>query len=189
MINLNIGSGEKSKNPEWLGVDAFTDADIQAFMWDLPFKDNSVDHIYCSNALEHISKFQVVPTLLEWKRVLKPEGRLKIVVPDLEWACKWWIEHQDVNWSMDILYGHQKHDGEYHKTGFSANILKMYLDAAGGFGIYKLDYIGGEDSSTPAENPELIKRKVNQLQIRLEAFKLPADSNTLYTANTEKEEE
>lgn len=187
MINLNIGSGERSKNPEWLGVDPYTDADIQAFMWDLPFKDNSIDHIYCSNALEHISKFQVVPTLLEWKRVLKPGGKIKIVVPDLEWACRYWVEHQNVNWAMDILYGHQRHEGEYHRTGYSPDILKVYLEAAGGFGIYSLDFIGGTEDTTPTDDPEIVKTKVEQRQIRLEAYKLPADSNTLYTHIEEKD--
>lgn len=170
MIKLDIGSGGPSSDASFLSVDAYTDANINAFMWDLPFEDNSVDVIWSSNALEHISKFQVVPTLREWCRVLKPEGRLQLIVPDLEWSCKWWLEHQGVDWSLDIIYGTQLHEGEYHRTGFSAKILYDYFEVAGGFKWEKIEAMYGD--LTKEYNEDQTITNVTQQLLNLEASKL-----------------
>lgn len=148
MVNLNIGSGAKSEDPNWIGVDAFAEADVKALMWDLPFEDESVDNIYCAQALEHISKFDVVPTLREWVRVLKIGGKIQIVVPDLEWCVWWWLRHQTVDWDLDILYGNQKHEGEYHKTGYTPKILRDYIVIAGSLDIKRMEYWWGDEKIT-----------------------------------------
>ena len=50
----------------------------------IPFADQSVDGVYHSHLLEHLDR-EAVPTFLaEVKRVLKPGGVHRIVVPDLE---------------------------------------------------------------------------------------------------------
>lgn len=51
----------------------------QADMNFLPELDESVDYIWCRQSLQH-SPFPYI-TLLEWNRVLKPQGRLYIEVP------------------------------------------------------------------------------------------------------------
>ena len=127
-LMLDIGAGGYSSDDKFTSVDLFTECDITAPMWDIPLPDGSVDTIFSSNALEHISKHMVVPTLREWWRLLKENGKLQVIVPDLEWACYWWLDHQDTDWSMDIIYGHQKHDGEYHKTGFTMKLLNEYFE-------------------------------------------------------------
>ena len=150
MIKLDIGSGGKAFNPDFIGVDAFVEADVQALMWDLPYKDGEVDVIFTSNALEHVSKFDVIPTLREWKRVLKIGGQMEIVVPDLEWICRWWLKHQQTDWSMDIIFGNQRHEGEYHKTGFTIDIMHQYLEVCGGLELINIVTLGNtlEDIET-----------------------------------------
>ena len=128
---LDIGAGGYSSDDKFTSVDLFTECDIPANMWEIPLPDASVETIFSSNALEHISKNNVIETLQEWWRLLREDGKLQVIVPDLEWACQWWLAHQDTNWSMDIIYGHQKHDGEYHKTGFTLKLLSDYFDATG----------------------------------------------------------
>lgn len=49
----------------------------------LPFTDKSVDFIYTSHFLEHLYRYQAIELLRECKRILKPEGVIRIVVPDL----------------------------------------------------------------------------------------------------------
>lgn len=168
MIKLDIGSGGKSSDSSFIGVDAFAEgADVKAFMWELPYEDDSVDVIFSSQALEHVSKFAVGPTLLEWKRVLKPGGRLQIQVPDLVWACMHWLSHPNTGWSMDVIYGIQLHEGEYHKTGFTDIILRQYVEWAG-FEIHKIEYMG-----TDLEAAVHGKEDINLTQriINCEAFK------------------
>lgn len=131
-MKLDIGCGN-SPREGFQGVDKFIHAYgiMQNDMWDLPFGDNSIDRIYCSHALEHIEKAKIVPTLKEWRRVIKPTGEIEILVPDLEWCCHQWLVHKSNDWWMDILFGNQEHPGEFHKTGFTYDIMKRYIFMAG----------------------------------------------------------
>jgi len=55
----------------------------------LPFNDNSLDFVYSSHLLEDFADW--IPVLKEWVRVLKPGGKLIILLPDRDrWlaACK-----------------------------------------------------------------------------------------------------
>lgn len=47
---------------------------------DLPFKDKTLDWVYSSHLLEDFLDWE--PVLSEWTRVLKPGGRLIIIIPD-----------------------------------------------------------------------------------------------------------
>ncbi len=100
---------------DWLGVDPYREgADIRAFGQDLSFKNDEVDEIYSSHTLEHVDKFEVLPMLKEWIRVLKQGGKLTLLVPDLVWCVKYWLKHQSTEWEMDIIFGHQNGEGEFH---------------------------------------------------------------------------
>jgi predicted SAM-dependent methyltransferase len=132
MIRLDIGSGP---NPHegFTGVDACCASEnvTAAPMWKLPYGDSSVDQILSSHALEHIPKRMVVPTLMEWNRVLKPDAPLTIFVPDLEWCCRQWLEHLSNDWWMDTIFGNQDNAGQFHQTGFTHEIMGKYLAEAG----------------------------------------------------------
>lgn len=135
-IVLDIGCGRYKTHPRLLGVDAYEDyptVNVKAYMWDMPFDDNSVDGLVCFQALEHISKYQVLPALAEFERVLKPGGKMAIVVPDILWICQRFIEQPNVNWNMDLIFGQQSpekgviHEGQFHKTGFTEDIFAGYF--------------------------------------------------------------
>ncbi len=51
---------------------------------DLPDEDESVDYIYCSNVLEHFEKYESTAVLKECQRVLKKDGIVRVIVPDLK---------------------------------------------------------------------------------------------------------
>jgi len=51
----------------------------------LPFKDDSFEEIYCSHFMEHIP--DLVTLMNECHRVMKPKGRLRVLVP--WWAGEW----------------------------------------------------------------------------------------------------
>jgi len=59
----------------------------------IPYPDQSVDVVYHSHLLEHLDRGVAEEFLLEVKRVLKPGGVHRIVVPDLEFLCKEYLEH------------------------------------------------------------------------------------------------
>ena len=131
-LRLDIGFGGVKYAPEYIGVDPyFEGAEVKAFADKLPYKDNSVDEIYCSHVLEHVAKLEVIPTLKEWHRVLKPQGKLILRVPDLVWCCERWLKYQTTGWEMDIIFGNQGREGEFHKTGFNKGIMMNYLKESG----------------------------------------------------------
>lgn len=149
MIRLDIGSG-KSPLKGYTGVDIDSRADVVADMGDLPFCDNEVERIYSTHALEHVSKFRVVPILREWARVIKPgladdgTARMILRVPSLIWC----LEHllavarakpdRCDGWDMAVVFGSQTqdngktiHPGEFHQTGFTPELMTRYLFEAG----------------------------------------------------------
>jgi predicted SAM-dependent methyltransferase len=131
-VMLDIGCGDKKLHPDFIGVDPYVETDkvnVKAYMWDTPFVDNSVDFLVCFAALEHISKFLILPTLHEFARILKPGAAFAVLVPNLEWAMIRWLNDKNNGWEMDMIFGSQEHEGEYHKTGFSVDILVSYFAA------------------------------------------------------------
>lgn len=130
-VKLDIGGGVYPRDG-YLNVDAFVEsADIRADMRDIPLPDASVDEIYSSHALEHMSKHDIVPILKEWKRLLKVGGVAVIEVPDLRWCCENWLYRLSNDWHMDTIFGQQTTPGEFHKTGFTPDIMAGYLREAG----------------------------------------------------------
>lgn len=54
----------------------------------LPFGDGSVDYVYSSHTLEHLSREQTAGVLREVLRVLRPGGVVRIVLPNLRNAVE-----------------------------------------------------------------------------------------------------
>jgi SAM-dependent methyltransferase len=58
----------------------------------IPFPDDSFDVVYHSQLLEHIDREAAPDFLRECRRVLKPTGILRIVIPDLEQIARGYLE-------------------------------------------------------------------------------------------------
>jgi len=82
----------------------------------LPFSDQSIDKIICSEVLEHIKNYQAV--LCEINRVLKPNGILAISVP------RAWPER--ICWRLSAAY-HQVEGG--HIRIFNAQQLRADIES------------------------------------------------------------
>jgi len=52
------------------------------------FSDNSADLIYACHILEHFGRHDIQKVLKEWYRVLKPNGVLRVCVPDFDATVK-----------------------------------------------------------------------------------------------------
>ena len=81
---LHLGSGERVF-PEWINVDAcdYPGVDLR---WDLrsrlPFRDGAARLIYSEHTLEHLESDEAEALLAECHRLLAPDGRIRIGVPD-----------------------------------------------------------------------------------------------------------
>ena len=88
-MKINMGCGWRNFGDDWIHIDGgdydhldYTD------ITKLELKDESVDLIYASHVIEYFDAVEVEPLLLEWKRVLKKDGILRIAVPDFESIMK-----------------------------------------------------------------------------------------------------
>ena len=83
---LNVGCGSRY-HKDWINIDMSSNSEnvIETnLLKGIPFPDNYFDVVYHSQVLEHFPKEKAPVFLEECCRVLKPNGIIRIVVPDLE---------------------------------------------------------------------------------------------------------
>ena len=81
---LEIGGGPHAQ-PGHLHVDIDPGAhhlEWVAPAWDLPLADGWAQEIVAVHALEHVEPTRLLETLREWHRVLRPDGRVRVHVPN-----------------------------------------------------------------------------------------------------------
>lgn len=97
-VVLDLGCGGKKLHPGVCGVDIRGNgqvgvgvnydkpcsSDIEADVLSLPFEPESVDGILAKHLFEHI--IDPIEALTEWKRVLKPDGKLVAICPDYRYC-------------------------------------------------------------------------------------------------------
>ncbi len=84
---LSIGAGVLRSNHKpdqkiyYLDYEPYSDLDVVGDAHHLPFADNTFDSVVCETMLEHVQEPRAV--LAEAHRVLKPDGRIYLMVPFL----------------------------------------------------------------------------------------------------------
>lgn len=128
---IDIGSGpinraEQFPEYELVRVDIREECnpDYRCDVRILPFANEEFDLVFSSHVLEHFSREETKSILTEWLRILKSGGEFIITVPNLLWA----YENQAHKQSLDVIYGAQTNDYDFHKTGFTQESLKLLLE-------------------------------------------------------------
>lgn len=133
-MKLNLGCGTvRETGLDWINCDLRSEVkpDLVCDARKLPFKDNSLDHIYAFNILDHFNRFETTPVLKEWLRVLKPSGNLRIIVPDFRFAVEAYMSGKHDMERMQDLYGGQEYKYNFHYTCFDQPYLSKVLLGAG----------------------------------------------------------
>jgi predicted SAM-dependent methyltransferase len=148
-INLHLGCG-KRYIPGFVHIDLddYPHIDYQSDISDLSmFSDNSVDLIYCCHTFEYFDRQDAQnKILLEWHRVLKKKGILRLAVPDFEALVKVYLQYGDLNKIAGPLYGRmviKTPNGEkaiYHKTVYDFSSLKALLESTGFTNVHRYDW-------------------------------------------------
>lgn len=81
-VNLHLGCGGKRWDG-FINVDMATGADVVADLKKLPFDDNYADMAIAVHVFEHFYYWDAFTALKEWKRVLKPGGKLVLELPSM----------------------------------------------------------------------------------------------------------
>jgi len=120
-VKLNIGAGDTQ-------IEGFTPIDRKFGQeaYPLQYADNSVDEIRASHILEHFTFREASEALKDWVRVLKPGGRIRIAVPDVD-KC---LRSNDPN-RLFYLMGGQTDENDIHKSAYDENRLRAVMQDAG----------------------------------------------------------
>lgn len=138
-IRLHIGGKEPHSDWKILDIEPRPEVDFICNAADLgQFADNSIAAIYASHVLEHFYYLldnELIRTLTEWHRVLKPGGKLFVSVPDLRTLCWLYLNPNLVPMEryhlMRIMFGGQTNQFDIHKVGFDVDTLGMYFSEVG----------------------------------------------------------
>ena len=98
---LGFLSPQQIENIKWLKENKISYADASK---KLPFNKNEISCIYSSHMLEHLSKKSAQIFLKECLRVLKPNGVLRLVLPDLRQLVESYIKNGDAETFLEKSY-------------------------------------------------------------------------------------
>jgi hypothetical protein len=127
-IRLNVGAG-KVEIPGYTAIDRTLGTEAYPLT---NYEDNSVDEVRASHILEHFPRGQVFPVVQEWVRVLKPNGVLKLAVPNFDWIAEHYHRHAcDSQTLFGYLMGGQLDENDYHKSVFDETLVRLLMKAAG----------------------------------------------------------
>jgi predicted SAM-dependent methyltransferase len=92
---LNLGCGSRF-HKDWDNIDFVSNSPFvkqHNLLKGIPFPDATFDVVYHSHVLEHFTKSDGVGFLKECFRVLKPDGILRLAVPDLEQIVRLYLKN------------------------------------------------------------------------------------------------
>ncbi len=177
---LHLGCGKKFI-PGFFHVDVLPapHVDLVSRVETLPsIADNSVDLIYAAHLLEHFSRKAYRAVLLEWFRVLAPEGVLRLAVPDFAACAKLYHEQglkDGLTGLVGLIVGGQRDEYDYHKMVFDEPLLTRELRAVGFREVRRWNWRTTEhaqiDDYSQAYLPHLDKVHGTLMSLNLEAVK------------------
>ncbi len=143
-LRVEIGSGD-FPSPGYVHVDADRTArhvEHIASASSLPFADGTVEELLAIHILEHVHASVLIPTLREWRRVLRPGGFAQIHVPDAATVFAAFLDSPpEHKWTVLIpIFGKTSHardgrpearDLERHHVVYDFALLERVLLDAG----------------------------------------------------------
>ena len=148
LVNAGCGPRAGGKLPVYfdawqqlrVDIDASVEPDILADLTDLsPIPDGSADAVWAAHCIEHLYQHQVTLALREFRRVLREDGFVCLIVPDLQSVAQYVAAdrlHEPLYQSPagpvtahDILYGFgpaiaSGRTSMAHRCGFTPGMLQ-----------------------------------------------------------------
>jgi len=130
--------------------------------------DEHFDLVVATHALQCVPRVRVVETLKYWSGVLRPGGELHVIVPDLGWAADEIAAERSVEkMTLGVIYGTQQAEWAYHRSGFTVDLLRAAVFAAGlqaraaRLGPYKITSVGADGKVR-----ELVARQIYVVAVK-----------------------
>lgn len=139
------------------------------------FEKNSVDLIYACHVLEHADYSESELALARWYEILKPNGVLRLAVPDMEAHFAHYYYHKDIRLLHSTFWGSQKHPYDYHKNGWDFKKLQEDLKRVGFRDTIRYDWRKTEhfyvDDYSQTYYPHMDKENGKLMSLNVEAIK------------------
>ncbi len=108
----------------------------------LPFEAKSFDLVFSSHVLEHFGREEFMGILKEWIRLLKDDGELFLILPNVEWAIDESKKAKPkLNDMLNVFYGAQSNDYDYHYNAFWPGRITQILNELN-FKSINIEHIG-----------------------------------------------
>ena len=182
-LKLRLGCG-KRYIPGFVHVDLddFPYIDHRSRIDRLPmFADGSAELIYCCHAFEYFDRVEGLDVLREWRRVLTPEGILRLAVPDFEVLAALYGEGHDLAAILGPLFGRlvvRATAGDltmYHRTTYDYPSLSAMCTTAGFRTVRRYDWRQTEhadhDDFSQAYVPHMAKQHGRLISLNVEAVR------------------
>jgi predicted SAM-dependent methyltransferase len=122
MKYLNLGCGHYFSNDvRWTNIDFVSTGEgviAHNLLQGIPANDVSFDAVYHSHVLEHFTKANGFKFMQECYRVLKPNGIIRIAIPDLEQIAKLYIKF--------LEQGVASENDEQIRANYNWMLIEMY---------------------------------------------------------------
>lgn len=131
-IKLNLGCGNLTY-PDAINIDLYNpNADVSMDIRKLEYPDNFADELIAYHVFEHLSPYESAEVLSEWLRVLKPQGKLIMELPNVQamFADFEKSNKEERYRLLNCIYGTTQIEHP-HLFGWYPEILIDHLHAAG----------------------------------------------------------
>ena len=178
-MKINIGCGKRNFGKDWVHIDGveFEHVDSKD-IFIKNFKEESVELIYASHFIEYFDRIEIISLLNRWKEVLKPNGILRLAVPNFEVYAKLYIDKKiSLDNCLGPLYGKMKMGNKaiYHKTTYDFSSLKDLLEKVGMRKIKKYNWENTDhsvfDDHSQAYFPHMEKEHGILMSLNMECIK------------------
>ena len=166
-LRLNIGGSTPNAGWKNFNIEAGEGVDYVGDCVDMGrFADNSVADIYSSHTVEHLGYQQEIhQALKEFRRILEPDGWLRLSVPDLDTLCHLYTNPRVTKdgkiYLMRVMFGGQIDPYDFHKVGLFWELLGGFLMRAGFRHIQRVEEHGlFDDTSALRVDGKLISLNV-----------------------------
>jgi len=152
---LHIGGATPHPSWEILNILPGPHVDHVANANDLSmFEDGTFAAVYASHIAEHLDYAgELQAALKEWCRVLAPDGKLYISVPDLDILSRLLLARDQLSISerfdvMRMMFGGHADEHDYHLVGLNQDFLVDFLAGAGFRSVQRVEDFGLFDDTS-----------------------------------------
>jgi predicted SAM-dependent methyltransferase len=178
-IKLHLGCGKRDFGSDWVHIDGGDHPHLDSKdIVNLPYEEDSVDLIYAAHVVEYFDREEIVELLDKWRKVLKPNGVLRLAVPDFQAMVQLYLEDDyPLESFLGPLYGRMPMGDVtiYHKTTYDYASLSKLLKEVGFKSCRLYDWRDTEhadcDDHSQAYLPHMDKENGRLISLNVEAIK------------------